>query len=314
MAVVLQEKTEWKDRSPAEQREAIKANLAFQLNRAVSNGTSVLFDKHSKESLQDEKNIAYSGFSGNAYSGINALLLDNMRNERGYKRNIWLNANEAMRMGANLGEGLERLKGLPFVEIHTIQTEITRAVRDAKGEILRDTQGKAVLETKMLDRPQLNTHRVYNIEDIARIGGFKMGMVKPLNKGNVNRFGGVRFMSSAHNDKGEIEQNKAIVLDELKNISIKGKSKDGKELDYSLKDEVIKAIKRYYFAINFPNNEKNKGYEFPLDKRFAVRMNERFDKAIESKQIESQEVAPKTKSIKPKTKTKTKSKSNEMSM
>lgn len=315
MAVALQKKTEWKDRSPAEQRESIKANLAFQLNRAVSNGTSVLFNKHSKESLQNEKNIAYSGFSGNAYSGINALLLDNMRNERGYKRNIWLNANEAMRMGANLGEGLERLKGLPFVEIHTIQTEITRAVRDAKGEILRDTQGKAILETKALDRPQLNTHRVYNIEDIARISGFKMDMVKPLNKGNVNRFGGVRFMSSAHNDKGEIEPNKAIVLDELKNISIKGKSKDGKEIDYSLKDEVIKAVKRYYFAINFPNNEQNKGYEFPLDKRFAVRMNERLDKAIESKQIASQEVAPKqTKSIKPKAKAKTKSKSNEMSM
>lgn len=313
--MAVAEKTEWKDRSPAEQRESIKANLAFQLNRAVSNGTSVLFNKHSKESLQDEKNIAYSGFSGNAYSGINALLLDNMRNERGYKRNIWLNANEAMRMGANLGEGLERLKGLPFVEIHTIQTEITRAVRDAKGEILRDTQGKAILETKALDRPQLNTHRVYNIEDIARISGFKMDMVKPLNKGNVNRFGGVRFMSSAHNDKGEIEQNKAIVLDELKNISIKGKSKDGKEFDYSLKDEVIKAVKRYYFAINFPNNENNKGYEFPLDKRFAVRMNERLDKAIESKQIASQEVAPKqTKSIKPKAKAKTKSKSNEMSM
>lgn len=289
MAVALQQeenenKVKWTDRSAGEQREMIKANLAYQLNRAVVNGTSVLFERHSKESLQDEKNIAHSGFSGNAYSGINALLLDNMKNERGYKRNVWLNANEAMRMGANLGKGLEKLKGLPYVEIHTIQTESTHAVRNDKGEIIRDSQGKAILETTTMDRPQLNTHRVYNIEDIARIGGFKMGMVKPLNKENINKFGGVRFMSSAHNDKGEIDPNKAIVLEELKNISYKGKTKDGKEINYSLKDEVIKAVKRYYFAINFPNDEKNKGYNFPLDKRFATRMNDRLDKVLDDKQ------------------------------
>lgn len=337
MAVALQqdenEKVKWTDRSPEKQREMIKANLAYQLNRAVVNGTSVLFDRHSKESLQDEKNIAYSGFSGNAYSGVNALLLDNMRSERGYKRNIWLNAHEAMSMGANLGKGLEKLKGLPYVEIHTIQTEITKAMRDDKGEIMRDSQGKAILETTKMDRPQLNTHRVYNIEDIARIGGFKMGMVKPLNKANINKFGGVRFMSSAHNDKGEIDPNKAIVLEELKNINYKGKTKDGKEINYSLKDEIIKAVKRYYFAINFPNDEKNKGYDFPLDKRFATRMNDRLDKVLDSKQqkrdnelkeptLESQATAPKKEAevakttIKPKTKAKakTKSKSNDYGM
>lgn len=318
MAVALNENTfenkiEWQDRTPQEQREIIKANLAYQINRAVLNGTSVLFSKHSKESLQDEKNIAYSAFSGNAYSGINALMLDNMRNERGYKHNVWLNANEAMQMGANLGKGLERLKGLPYVEIHTIQTESTRAVRDAKGEILRDTNGKAVLETKPLERPQLNTHRVYNIEDIAKISGFKMNMVKPLNK-SINRFGGVRFMSNAHNENNEINTNKAIVLDELKNIKQRT-SKDGKEINYSLNEEIIKAVKRYYFAINFPNNEKNRGYEYPLDKRFATRMNERLDKIIESKQAEAKEIAPKAvKAIKPKAKTKAKSKSNEISM
>lgn len=333
MAVALQQeslenenKIKWTDRSADEQREMIKANLAYQLNRAVINGTSVLFERHSKESLQDEKNIAYSGFSGNAYSGVNALLLDNMRNERGYKRNVWLNANEAMRMGANLGKGLEKLKGLPYVEIHTIQTESTRAMRDDKGEIMRDSQGKAILETKKMDRPQLNTHRVYNIEDIARIGGFKMGMIKPLNKENVNKFGGVRFMSSAHNEKGEIDPEKAIVLEELKNINYKGKTKDGKEINYSLKDEVIKAVKRYYFAINFPNNDKNKGYDFPLDKRFATRVNDRLDKVLESKQqtrdnelkqpsLEKQaEVANTTIKPKAKIKAKTKSKSNDYGM
>lgn len=313
----VENKVEWKDRSAEEQREIIKANLAYQINRAVVNGTSVLFNKHSKESLQDEKNIAYSGFSGNAYSGINALMLDNMRNERGYKHNIWLNANEAMQMGANLEKGLEKLKGLPYVEIHTIQTEITRAVRNDKGEILRDEKGKSVLETKTLDRPQLNTHRVYNIEDIAKISGFKMDMIKPLNK-YANKYGGVRFMSNAHGENNTIDVNKAVVLDELKNIKPR-KSKEGKEVNYSLNEEVIKAIKRYYFAINFPNNEKNKGYEFPLDKRYAVRMNENLTKTLESKQqmrdkeskIEAQ--SPKV-SQNAKIKAKTKKKSNDLGM
>lgn len=285
-------KVEWKDRSPAEQREMIKANLAYQINRAVERGTSVLFDRKSKEDFQKEENIAYSGFNGNTYSGINALLLDNMKNERGYKRNVWLNANEAMRMGANLGKGLEKLKGLPYVEIATIQVDKTRAVRDSENNIVRDKNDKVVFETIPLDRPQLNSHRVYNIEDIAKIQGFKMNLIKPLEK-KINKFGGLRFMASAHNDKGIIDPNKAIVLEELKNISYKGKDKDGKEINYSLKDEVIKAVKRYYFAINFPNDEKNKGYDYPLDKRFATRMNERnerindaLDKTFEAKQKE----------------------------
>ena len=297
------EKVEWKDRPAEEQREMIKANLAYQINRAVTNGTSVLFDRKSKEDLQKEENIAHSGYSGNAYSGVNALLLDNMRKEGGYKRNVWLNANEAMRMGANLGKGLEKLKGLKFVEIHTIQTEVTKAVRDSENNIVRDDSGKAVLETLPLDRPQLNTHRVYNIEDIAKIQGFKMNLVKPL-KMEYNKHGGLRFMSSAHNDKGEIDPNKAIVLDELANIKYKGKDKDGKEINYSLKDEVIKAVKRYYFAINFPNNEKNKGYDFPLEKRFATRLNERnertadrldqaFAKAQKERDSSLQQTAPK---------------------
>lgn len=291
------EKVEWKDRPAEEQREMIKANLAYQINRAVTNGTSVLFDRKSKDDFQKEENIAYSGFSGKAYSGVNALLLDNMRKEGGYKRNVWLNANEAMRMGANLGKGLEKLKGLKFVEIATIQVDREVPIKkldsngkpmpvlDANGnqkigqndkplfEYERDENGKVLTKNEPLDRPQLNTHRVYNIEDIAKIQGFQTKLLKPL-KMEYNKHGGLRFMSSAHGSE--------IVKD-----------KDGKEINYSLKDEVIKAVKRYYFAINFPNHEKNKGYDFPLEKRFATRLNERnertadrLDKAFEAKQKE----------------------------
>ena len=322
------EKVEWKDRPAEEQREMIKANLAYQINRAVTNGTSVLFDRKSKDDFQKEENIAYSGFSGKAYSGVNALLLDNMRKEGGYKRNVWLNANEAMRMGANLGKGLEKLKGLKFVEIATIQVDREVPIKklnsngkpmpvlDANGnqkigqndkplfEYERDENGKVLTKNEPLDRPQLNTHRVYNIEDIAKIQGFQTKLLKPL-KMEYNKHGGLRFMSSAHgseivkdkdgNEKqiSTFDPNKAIVLDELANIKYKGKDKDGKEINYSLKDEVIKAVKRYYFAINFPNHEKNKGYDFPLEKRFATRLNERnertadrLDKAFEAKQKE----------------------------
>lgn len=42
------EKVKWTDRSAEEQREMIKANLTYQINRAVANGTSVLFDKKAK--------------------------------------------------------------------------------------------------------------------------------------------------------------------------------------------------------------------------------------------------------------------------
>lgn len=42
------DKVKWTDRSAEEQREMIKANLAYQINRAVTNGTSVLFDKKAK--------------------------------------------------------------------------------------------------------------------------------------------------------------------------------------------------------------------------------------------------------------------------
>ena len=269
-----------------------------------------------------------------------------MKNERGYKRNVWLNANEAMRMGANLGKGLEKLKGLPFVEIHTIQTDSTRAVRDEKGEIMRDSQGKAILETTKMDRPQLNTHRVYNIEDIAKISGFKIGLVKPLDM-KRNDKGQFIFMSSAHglkNDKGEnvFNPEKAIVLEELAKINYKGKAKDGKDIDYSLKKEVIDAAKRYYFSANaargnlkLQENTKNIDYTFTLDKRFAMRMNDRLDKILESKQqtrdnnlpqpsatepkkeVESKQAeVAKTNAKKPqiKAKAKTKSKSNDYGM
>lgn len=343
MAVALQEeqvenenKIKWTDRSAGEQREMIKANLAYQINRAVENGSSVLFDKKSKDDFLKEENIAYSGFNGKAYNGLNALLLDNMKKERGYKRNVWLNANEAMRMGANLGKGLEKLKGLPYVEIHTIQTDSTHAVRDNKGEIMRDSEGKAILETTKMDRPQLNTHRVYNIEDIAKISGFKIGLVKPLDMKRNNK-GQFIFMSSAHglkNDKGEnvFNPEKAIVLEELAKINYKGKTKDGKDIDYSLKKEVINAAKRYYFSANAARGnlnlkeEKNIDYTFTLDKRFAARMNDRLDKVLESKQqtrdnnlpkpsLETQATAPKkeaevakTNAKKPQTKAKNKDK------
>ncbi|MDE6886544.1 MAG: hypothetical protein K2P17_05870 [Helicobacteraceae bacterium] len=46
------------DRTPEEQRETIKNKLAYYLKRTIENGTSPLFQKHSKESFQDEKNIA----------------------------------------------------------------------------------------------------------------------------------------------------------------------------------------------------------------------------------------------------------------
>lgn len=265
-----------------------------------------------------------------------------MKNERGYKRNVWLNANEAMRMGANLGKGLEKLKGLPFVEIHTIQTESTHAVRNDKNEIMRDSEGKAILETTKMDRPQLNTHRVYNIEDIAKISGFKVGLVKPLDM-KRNDKGQFIFMSSAHglkNDKGEnvFDPEKAIVLEELAKINYKGKTKDGKDIDYSLKKEVIDAAKRYYFSANaargnlkLQENIKNIDYTFTLDKRFAKRVNDRLDKVLGDKQqkrdnelkeptLESQATAPKkeaevakTNAKKPqiKAKAKTKSKSND---
>lgn len=350
-------KVEWKDRSPEEQREMIKANLAYQINRSVEKGTSVLFERKSKDDFLKEENIAYSGFNGKAYNGLNALLLDNMKNERGYKRNVWLNANEAMSMGANLGKGLERLKGLPFVEIHTIQTQTTRAVRNENnlvqnkkgemvGEIVRDENGKVVTKTEKMDRPQLNTHRVYNIEDIARIGGFKVGLVKPLDM-KRNDKGQFIFMSSAHglkNEKGEnvFDPEKAIVLEELAKINYKGKSKDGKDIDYSLRKEVIDAAKRYYFSANaargnikLQENTKNIDYTFTLDKRFATRVNDRLDKVLGDKQqkrdneikestLESQtaskkeaetkkaEVAKST--IKPKAKAKAKSKSNDYGM
>lgn len=339
------DKVKWTDRSAEEQREMIKANLAYQINRAVTNGTSVLFDKKGKDDFLKEENIAYSGFNGKAYNGINALVLDNMKNERGYKRNVWLNANEAMRMGANLGKGLEKLKGLPFVEIHTIQTESTHAVRNDKNEIMRDSEGKAILETTKMDRPQLNTHRVYNIEDIAKISGFKVGLVKPLDM-KRNDKGQFIFMSSAHglkNDKGEnvFDPEKAIVLEELAKINYKGKTKDGKDIDYSLKKEVIDAAKRYYFSANaargnlkLQENTKNIDYTFTLDKRFAKRVNDRLDKVLGDKQqkrdneikepaLESQATAPKkeaevakTNAKKPQTKAKakTKSKSNDYGM
>lgn len=306
------QKTEWKDLPPEQQRDIVKANLAYQLNRAVENGTSVLFDKKSKDDFLKEENIAYSGFSGKPYNGLNALLLDNMKKERGYKRNVWLNVNEIMTLKGNIGnfskesKSFEKLKNLPFVEIHTIQTQIETPVREKgklvenkKGEMVeafkRDANGKVVTEMKKLDRPQLNTHRVYNLEDVARLEGFRINSIKPLDM-KRNDKGQFIFMSSAHglkNDKGEnvFDPEKAIVLEELAKINHKGKDKNGKDIDCSLKKEVIDAAKRYYFSANaargnlkLQENTKNIDYTFPLDKRFATRMNDRIDRVLGDKQ------------------------------
>lgn len=373
MAVALQqqknenvgnEKVNWKDLPPEIQRDMIKANLAYQINRAVSNGTSVLFDRKSKDDFLKEENIAYSGFSGKPYNGLNALLLDNMKKERGYKRNVWLNVNEIMSLKGNIGnfskesKSFEKLKNLPFVEIHTIETEKEVPVRDKgnyvenkKGEKVeafkRDENGKAITEKVELDRPQLNTHRVYNLEEVARLEGFRLNLIKPLDM-KRNDKGQFIFMSSAHglkNDKGEnvFDPKKAIVLEELAKINYKGKDRNGKDIDYSLKKEVIDAAKRYYFSANaargnlkLQDNTKNIDYTFTLDKRFATRMNDRIDRVLGDKQqkrdnelkeptLESQVTAPKkeaetkkveaTKSAtKAKAKAKTKSKSNDYGM
>lgn len=47
--------------------------------------------------------------------------------------------------------------------------------------------------------------------------------------------------------------------------------------------EYHKAINRYFFAINNPSNEKNQGYNYPLDKRFATKMNDKLSNTLETK-------------------------------
>lgn len=133
--VSTSEKKEWKDMSLAEQRESIKNQLSFEINKSIREGYSPLLKKQSKEQINDISNIAYNGFSGNAYTGLNAILLDTKKAEHNYPSNTWLSAKQALALGVNLGEKFNRLNNIPKVRLTYIQTleVVPKYERDKEG-------------------------------------------------------------------------------------------------------------------------------------------------------------------------------------
>lgn len=175
--------------------EEIKTDALISIAMGIKNQTAP-FLRH-----QEPENMAraYNGGTGASYSGINSLLLDLKKAEKGYKENIWINAIQAQRLGADEKE-INNAKGNwkeDSVKIHYIQKYKTEPIvtdkplYDENGnqkllkdgspayEFAKDEYGNIKTETIKLEQPILRVDRLYNIENFPSIDRSKIKDLNP---------------------------------------------------------------------------------------------------------------------------------------
>ncbi len=168
-------------------------------------------------------NRAYNGNVGNAYNGLNALILDAKQHENGYESNVWVGLDDALKLGANPKE-------VEFIKNNT--------------------------------KSKNNKEGIYDKASIAYIRDYEMRYVKARDEqGNfipvLDKEGNAR-----RNAKGEIiyENEKVPQRDKLGNIKY---MQDGKTPFYEFKKEKIDIeptleIKNLYNVNIFQTLDKTK--------------------------------------------------------
>ncbi len=80
----------WNEMDIKEQKEVFARFLASEIAKSLEFGLEF-----------KPNNRAYNGNVGNAYNGLNALILDAKQHENGYESNVWVGLDDALKLGAN---------------------------------------------------------------------------------------------------------------------------------------------------------------------------------------------------------------------
>ncbi len=88
----------WNEMDVKEQKELFVKFLASEIAKSLESGLEF-----------KPNNRAYNGNAGNAYNGLNALILDAKQHENGYESNVWVGLDDALKLGANPKE-VEHIK------------------------------------------------------------------------------------------------------------------------------------------------------------------------------------------------------------
>ncbi|GAA9661166.1 hypothetical protein VEHV062_08490 [Helicobacter pylori] len=88
----------WNEMDIKEQKEVFAQFLASEIAKSLESGLEF-----------KPNNRAYNGNAGNAYNGLNSLILDAKQHENGYESNVWVGLDDALKLGANPKE-VEHIK------------------------------------------------------------------------------------------------------------------------------------------------------------------------------------------------------------
>ncbi|MFP6070076.1 ArdC family protein [Helicobacter pylori] len=202
----------WNEMDIKEQKEVFARFLASEIAKSLESGLEF-----------KPNNRAYNGNVGNAYNGLNALILDAKQHENGYESNVWVGLDDALKLGANPKE-------VEFIKNNT--------------------------------KSKNNKEGIYDKASIAYIRDYEMRYVKARDKeGNfipvLDKEGNAR-----RNAKGEViyENEKVPQRDKLGNIKY---MQDGKTPFYEFKKEKIDIepileIKNLYNVNIFQTLDKTK--------------------------------------------------------
>ncbi|ADO02951.1 hypothetical protein HPSJM_06955 [Helicobacter pylori SJM180] len=80
----------WNEMDIKEQKEVFARFLASEIAKSLESGLEF-----------KPNNRAYNGNVGNAYNGLNSLILDAKQHENGYESNVWVGLDDALKLGAN---------------------------------------------------------------------------------------------------------------------------------------------------------------------------------------------------------------------
>ncbi len=81
----------WNEMDIKEQKELFVKFLASEIAQSLDAGLEF-----------KANNRAYNGNVGNAYNGLNALILDAKQHENGYESNVWVGLDDALKLGAKI--------------------------------------------------------------------------------------------------------------------------------------------------------------------------------------------------------------------
>ncbi len=88
----------WNEMDIKEQKEVFARFLASEIAKSLESGLEF-----------KPNNRAYNGNAGNAYNGLNSLILDAKQHENGYESNVWVGLDDALKLEANPKE-VEHIK------------------------------------------------------------------------------------------------------------------------------------------------------------------------------------------------------------